>query len=100
MHELEGIFVNENNIDLLWKELQSDQLKHDFYKQILFIIDKRWNGQKVDEIEFSESYPRFSVINKRQFEFYLYYRTQMLELMTSFLIPHLKWGNWQSRSVT
>ena len=22
------------------------------------------------------------------------------KLMTRFLIPHLKWGNWQSRSVT
>lgn len=85
MQDLKNQYYYEDNIDMLWDSIQSDSLKHDFYRQLKFITDKRWEGDEVNEMPFSESYPQFAVMNKQQFIFYFYYRTQMLK--HNYMIP-------------
>lgn len=85
MQDLKIQYYYEDNINMLWDRLRSDSLKHDFYRQLQFIADKRWDGSEVNEVPFGESYPRFAVMNMQQFIFYFYYRTQMLK--RNYMIP-------------
>lgn len=85
MQDLKIQYYHEDNINMLWTKLCSDSLKHNFYRQLQFIADKRWDGSEVNEVPFGESYPRFAVMNMQQFIFYFYYRTQMLK--RNYMIP-------------
>lgn len=88
-------YVNEGNIELLWKKLREIQaefpIRFDnynvseaeslcFYKQIQYIAELRWNGREInDEISFGGSYSSIPKMNMKQFEYYMYYRTRMLD---------------------
>ena len=62
---------------MLWARICSNSLKHNFYRQLQFITDKRWEGHEIDEVPFSKSYPCFAEMNRQHFIFYFYYRIQM-----------------------
>ena len=66
MQDLKIQYYHEDNINMLWTKLCSDSLKHNFYRQLQFIADKRWDGSEVNEVPFGESYPRFAVMNMQQ----------------------------------
>lgn len=85
MQDLKIQYYHEDNINMLWARLCSESLKHNFYRQLQFIMDKRWDGNEVNEVPFSKSYPCFAEMNRRQFIFYFYYRTQMLK--HNYMIP-------------
>ena len=44
MQNLKIQYYYEDNINMLWDRLRSDSLKHDFYRQLQFIADKRCAG--------------------------------------------------------
>lgn len=46
MQDLKIQYYHEDNINMLWTKLCSDSLKHNFYRQLQFIADKRWDGSK------------------------------------------------------
>ena len=64
---------------MLWARICSNSLKHNFYRQLQIITDKRWEGHEIDEVPFSKSYPCFAEMNRQQFIFYFYHRIQMLK---------------------
>ena len=81
MYDFDNGLINENNIDLLWskmKKMRSNNDNEGFYEQILFFADMRWNGKTPMEIDFNASYPTVPKMSMKQFEYYMYYRTQML----------------------
>ena len=89
MYDFDNGLINENNIDLLWSKMKKLQLKNNdnkgFYEQIQYFADMRWNGKTPMEINFNASYPTVLKMSKKQFEYYMYYRTQMLSL--NFYMP-------------
>ena len=90
MSDFDIKYVDENSFDSLWEkicEIRSGGTGHKiFLEQIYYIKGIRWNGNIPAEKEFSKSYPTIPDMSKRQFKFYLYYRTKMLD--SQFFMPN------------
>lgn len=94
-------YMNEYNVDKYYKKIE--MLKHMYENQLneesgisnsfinfersarfIYISMKefenvRWNGSDIPLVEFVDYFPNYSIMNQGQFEYYFYWRAQVLD---------------------
>ena len=81
-------YMNENNTDDYYKILYKARYYYTqmnvmsperFYKLIKKLEDVRWNGSIIQPVEFKYYFPSYALMEKEQFQYYIYWRTYALE---------------------
>jgi hypothetical protein len=81
-------YMNEKNTDEYYKILYKARYYYTqmnvtsperFYKLIKELEDVRWNGSIIQPIEFKCYFPSYALMEKDQFQYYIFWRTHALE---------------------